>query len=472
MKKIQLIGYTAQLKEELQLHLGTDGSYGIEQLQIEPGTGWEALVITATFHSPGGAAVQMLVPEDGVLDVPPEATDMAGRVARGSIVFSGTAEGVQRISCDLPYWVAIHSGVEGDESRQPTPDFVQQALSEIRAACDSVEQAEQRIAQMEGSVPIRLSQLSNDCGFVTRAVTDLEQYYRKSETFTRAEVQALVSAVPKFKVEVVDTLPTEAIAADVIYLVPGGQNGQDLYAEYLYVNGRWELLGTQQLELAGCATTEWVNTRLQDFQPAGDYVLRSQLPELSQGAVQSVNGKQGAVVLSAQDVGALSADGSAADAAKLGGQMPDHYAAAAALDDEIERAKAVEQDLETGKLDKTEQAADAAKLDGKTPDHYAAAAALNEEVGRAKEAEQANADALNEEVGRAKEAEQTNAAAAAAAKAAAEAAQSAAAAAQTAADTAQSKADAALPAASAGSFLRIVSFDASTGTLTTAQGVG
>ena len=46
------------------------------------------------------------------------------------------------------------------------------------------------------------------------------------------------------------------------------------------------------------------------------------------------------------------------------------------------------------------------------------------------------------------------------------------AAAKSAADAAQSKADAALPAASAGSFLRIVSFDASTGTLTTAQGVG
>ena len=128
---------------------------------------------------------------------------------------------------------------------------------------------------------------------------------------------------------------------------------------------------------------------------------------------------------------------------------------------ETTRAKTAEKTLEDGKLDKTEQAADAAKLDGKTPDHYAAAAALSEEIARAKAAEQANANALDEEVGRAKEAEQTNAAAAAAAKAAAEAAQSAASAAQTAADAAQSKANAALPAASAGSFLRIVSFDAS-----------
>jgi len=45
------------------------------------------------------------------------------------------------------------------------------------------------------------------------------------------------------------------------------------------------------------------------------------------------------------------------------------------------------------------------------------------------------------------------------------------AAAQSTANAAQTKANAALPAASAASFLRVVSFDSATGTLTTAQGV-
>ena len=152
-------------------------------------------------------------------------------------------------------------------------------------------------------------------------------------------------------------------------------------------------------------------------------------------------------------------------AASLGAAVPEGMSAKG-------NVQALLQALHTLKLGKTEQAADAAKLGGQMPDHYAAAAALSAEIDRAKAAEQANADALNEEVGRAKEAEQTNAAAAAAAKAAAEAAQSAAAAAQTAADAAQIKANAALPAASAANFLRVVSFDASTGTLTTATGVG
>ena len=116
---------------------------------------------------------------------------------------------------------------------------------------------------------------------------------------------------------------------------------------------------------------------------------------------------------------------------------------------ETTRAKTAEKTLEDGKLDKTEQAADAAKLGGQLPDHYAAAEALDEEIDRAKAAEQANADALDEEVGRAKEAEQTNAAAAAAAKAAAEAAQSAADTAQAGANAAQTAAAAAQTAANA-----------------------
>lgn len=313
MKIIELIGYEAYLKEELQLKLGTDGSYGIEQLLILPGEGWAGLVITATFHSPGGSAVQLLVSQDGVVDVPPEATDAAGRVARGSIVFAGTADGVQRISCDMPYWVAVHSGVEGSESQQPTPSFVQQALAEIRASCEAVDQAEKRIEQMEGSAPVRLGQLTNDCGFITAAVSDLEHYYKKSETYTQAEVNALLSRISHFEVAVVAALPATDISSTTVYLVPSGGNGTDLYTEYLYVSGKWETLGTQTLSLEDYATEAWVNDRLQS------YPLRTEIP------VQSVNGKTGQVTLSAADVGALGSGAQAADTAKLGGKAPAYY---------------------------------------------------------------------------------------------------------------------------------------------------
>ena len=94
--------------------LGTKDSYGIEQLRIVPGEGWDGLTITATFHPPEGEAVQVLVPADGLIDVPPEATRSGSElpIRYGKIVFAGVADGVQRISCNLTYLVEVNKKEE------------------------------------------------------------------------------------------------------------------------------------------------------------------------------------------------------------------------------------------------------------------------------------------------------------------------------------------------------------------------
>lgn len=111
--------------------LGTKDSYGIEQLRIVPGEGWDGLTITATFHPPEGEAVQVLVPADGLIDVPPEATRNGSELPLkyGKIVFAGVADGMQRISCNLPYTVLDHAPVEGAESSGPAPSWYEQAAA-------------------------------------------------------------------------------------------------------------------------------------------------------------------------------------------------------------------------------------------------------------------------------------------------------------------------------------------------------
>ena len=111
--------------------LGTRGSYGVEQLRIVPGEGWDGLTITATFHPPEGEAVQVLVQADGLIDVPPEATRSGSELPLkyGKIVFAGVADGVQRISCNLPYTVMEHAPVEGAESSGPAPSWYEQAAA-------------------------------------------------------------------------------------------------------------------------------------------------------------------------------------------------------------------------------------------------------------------------------------------------------------------------------------------------------
>lgn len=108
--------------------MGTWGSYGIETLKILPGEGWEGLTITATFVTPT-TSTRMLVSEDGIVTVPPEATasvSTAGFPAR--IVFSGVADGVQRITTDLPYRVSDHAPIEGD-APTPTPSEWEQLVN-------------------------------------------------------------------------------------------------------------------------------------------------------------------------------------------------------------------------------------------------------------------------------------------------------------------------------------------------------
>lgn len=111
--------------------LGSKDSYGIEQLRIVPGEGWDGLTITATFHPPEGEAVQVLVPADGLIDVPPEATRSGSELPLkyGKIVFAGVADGMQRISCNLPYTVLDHAPVEGAESSGPSPSWYEQAVA-------------------------------------------------------------------------------------------------------------------------------------------------------------------------------------------------------------------------------------------------------------------------------------------------------------------------------------------------------
>ena len=102
-------------------------------------------------------------------------------------------------------------------------------------------------------VPAKTSDLANDTGFVTKTVADLINYYTKSETYTQEEINQLVSTIPKFSIQPVPELPTEKISTTTVYLLTTGEESQNLYTEYIYVNGAWEKLGTQKLDLSGYA---------------------------------------------------------------------------------------------------------------------------------------------------------------------------------------------------------------------------
>lgn len=101
----------------------------------------------------------------------------------------------------------------------------------------------------EPVIPTKTSDLTNNSGFITKAVNDLTNYYLKSETYTKEEVQSLISAVNSVTLQKVDSLP-EPGESNVIYLVPKSGSGNDIYDEYIYIDGKPEHIGSTQVDLS------------------------------------------------------------------------------------------------------------------------------------------------------------------------------------------------------------------------------
>ena len=139
MLTVRLEGYNATVDQNADLCLGTWDSYGIEKIQIVPGTEWENLTITATFVTVYGSTV-VVVPPNGLIGVPYEATCKSGMfLGGGRIVFSGVSEGIRRISTDICYSVKDHSPISGEEP-EPTPGMWEQFVARVEDSASSVEE--------------------------------------------------------------------------------------------------------------------------------------------------------------------------------------------------------------------------------------------------------------------------------------------------------------------------------------------
>ena len=127
--EIKLDGYgahTTLAEDRPVMLLGTAESYGIEMLHIVLGKDWAELTITATFNASDGSSTDILMDTDGNVVVPSEATAKSGS---GRIVFTGVSNGIQRISCDLDYFVVAHSAINGVQSGGTAPSWFEQAVT-------------------------------------------------------------------------------------------------------------------------------------------------------------------------------------------------------------------------------------------------------------------------------------------------------------------------------------------------------
>ena len=108
--------------------------------------------------------------------------------------------------------------------------------------------------------------------FITASVNNLVNYYLKSETYTQAEVNALIAAVHQFTYQSVTTLPTaSADTMNKIYLVPStNPQTKNVKDEFITIattdqgttTYSWEQIGTTTVDLSGYSTTEQMNAAI------------------------------------------------------------------------------------------------------------------------------------------------------------------------------------------------------------------
>ena len=83
---------------------------------------------------------------------------------------------------------------------------------------------------------------------------DLTDYYTKTETYNKTEVDNLISGVTGVSFEVVQVLPATG-ESNIIYLVPKTTaQTSNVYDEYIYVNNSWELIGDTEIDLSNYYT--------------------------------------------------------------------------------------------------------------------------------------------------------------------------------------------------------------------------
>ncbi|MBO5143036.1 MAG: hypothetical protein J6C46_08655, partial [Clostridia bacterium] len=117
-------------------------------------------------------------------------------------------------------------------------------------------------------VPTNTSELLNDSGFITNLAKDLVNYYLKSEVYNKEEINQLASTLQNVSITIVTSLPSTG-ETNVIYFVSKTGKENDVYDEWIYINSKWEHIGSTQVDLTGYATEKWVKD--QDYMPIPDF---------------------------------------------------------------------------------------------------------------------------------------------------------------------------------------------------------
>lgn len=93
----------------------------------------------------------------------------------------------------------------------------------------------------------------------SKITQDLVNYYTKTETYSKTQVDDLIATLGKLTVKKVASID-DVVEPGIIYLIPREQKLNNVYDEYLLIDGVPEKIGSTDIDLSGYATEDFVKT--------------------------------------------------------------------------------------------------------------------------------------------------------------------------------------------------------------------
>lgn len=106
-----------------------------------------------------------------------------------------------------------------------------------------------------------LTNYATNAGVQTAIATALADYMTASEV--NDAIASAVAAASGIKFKAIDALP-ETGESNVIYLVPNSRTGSNVKDEYMWVDGKWEILGNTAVDLTGYWSKEELSAMTAD----------------------------------------------------------------------------------------------------------------------------------------------------------------------------------------------------------------
>ena len=155
--------------------------------------------------------------------------------------------------------------LSGYYTSQQTDTAISNALNTALASYSTTEQMNAAIATAIANYYTKAQVDALIANFITKSVNDLVNYYLKSDTYTKAEVQQLIDAVKQFTYVSVAELPTaSADTMNKIYLVPStNPETKNVKDEFITIavtdqgttTYSWEQIGSTTVDLSGYYTS-------------------------------------------------------------------------------------------------------------------------------------------------------------------------------------------------------------------------